>query len=326
MSESQAVVALTAAEQWLEKARTAEDLAGVADMAAVAAELARRVRLGTSAINKATEIRLRAESRLAGAVSEGQAAGTIARGRPKDGAATLADLGLTADRLREARLIALADEALPVADRISDAGDREYRRSDAIKAGRAIESGIAEGQADDWYTPGWIFDALAVRFDLDPCAPADPAQRSCPADRYYSLPAEDGLQMPWRGLVWLNPPYSTPAPWVARMLGHVREGGSGVMLSHIPANAAWAVDVWRSAEVAVWLQAVPFARPNGETHRPGYALMLCGWGPDAVAAVSRADRLTDKAGAVWARTAGRAPLTAFQYGPAVVGSPSDSSR
>lgn len=30
---------------------------------------------------------------------------------------------------------------------------------------------------DEWYTPEWLFEALGVQFDLDPCSPGAPPSR-----------------------------------------------------------------------------------------------------------------------------------------------------
>ncbi len=285
-TERSALAALTEADRWLERAVTVQEFQAITTQAALAAELARQANLGTRALNRAMTIKLRAEAGLARAVDAGQADGTILKGRPKSvgDSYTLTDLGLKRDRLREARLIALAADHKPI-DAYADAADaagKPLTRSEVIAAGRRIESGITEGQGDDWYTPPWLFQQLAVTFDLDVCAPADPSSRTCPA-RTYCTEADDGLTQPWHGLVWCNPPYSKAAPWVERMIGH----GNGIMLTHIPANASWAVDVWRTADAMIPLQAVEFARPNGGTYRPGYALMLTGYGPTAAAAAAR---------------------------------------
>ena len=38
----------------------------------------------------------------------------------------------------------------------------------------------APGQSDDWFTPAYVFDALAVRFDMDVAAPvAGPEHVPC---------------------------------------------------------------------------------------------------------------------------------------------------
>ncbi|MFN8452448.1 MAG: DNA N-6-adenine-methyltransferase, partial [Anaerolineae bacterium] len=64
---------------------------------------------------------------------------------------------------------------------------------------------------DEWYTPPDIL-ALARELmggiDVDP-ASSDYAQRAVQAAAYYTR-FTNGLRHPWRGRVWLNPPYSYP--------------------------------------------------------------------------------------------------------------------
>jgi len=69
---------LADAEQELAEIASAQDAQQLADKAAAAAEFARRVKLGNSAINHATTIRVLAERRMAQLVDEGQKAGQIA--------------------------------------------------------------------------------------------------------------------------------------------------------------------------------------------------------------------------------------------------------
>jgi hypothetical protein len=149
------------------------------------------------------------------------------------------------------------------------------------------------GDTDQWYTPRWLFAQIGVMFDIDVAAPTNPAHRTVPAHRYYTE-TDDGLAQPWHGLIWCNPPYSDAAPWAARWIDH----GNGLLLTHIPANAGWAVDIWRHADAAIWLQALHFERPDGQTYRPGYALMLSAIG-QAVTLLDRVD--APKSGAVWRR-------------------------
>jgi len=290
------------------RAELPEEFAQIMAAAEVARVMAERARLGTSAINRATSIKLQAMAGLAAAVDRGQGDGTIA-GHGGDRVSKIApgnlapprrlsDLGVDAKTVRESRLVALADREYGIralAERAESAG-REITRTEVVALGRAVESGITEGQGDDWYTPAWLFDALGLRFDMDVCAPEDPGHRTCPADAYLTE-ADDGLARPWHGMVWCNPPYSKAAPWVARVIAH----GDAVLLTHIPANASWAVDVWRTADAMVPMQALPFQRPNGATYRPGYALMLTGYGQAAAEAVIAAGRLTEKSGSAWVR-------------------------
>ena len=70
---------------------------------------------------------------------------------------------------------------------------------------------------DEWLTPPKIIEALGS-FDLDPCSPR-PAVRPWPtASVHYH---EDGLDQPWRGRVWLNPPYGRETfKWVLKLAEH----------------------------------------------------------------------------------------------------------
>jgi hypothetical protein len=64
---------------------------------------------------------------------------------------------------------------------------------------------------DEWYTPAeWLGAARALYggvIDLDP-ASCVAAQAQVQATTYYSK-AENGLEQPWIGNIWCNPPYST---------------------------------------------------------------------------------------------------------------------
>lgn len=73
------------------------------------------------------------------------------------------------------------------------------------------------------FTPPHVFDALGLRFDLDPAAPPGGVPW-VPADAFYTE-ADDGLLQPWHGRIWLNPPYSNPRPWIERFIAH-RDGAA----------------------------------------------------------------------------------------------------
>lgn len=100
--------------------------------------------------------------------------------------------------------------------------------------------------SDDWYTPRWIFDALGLTFEVDVAAPPGGGPH-VPCSQYLTH-AEDGLATPWDGLVWMNPPYSKPAPWVEKWLHH----GDGIALLPL-AKSAWYYRLWNSSAVSIVL-------------------------------------------------------------------------
>lgn len=71
---------------------------------------------------------------------------------------------------------------------------------------------------DNWLTPPELIEA-AGPFDLDPCAYH--SQPWPTAARMYALPQENGLLLPWHGVVFCNPPYGDEMPkWTERMALH----------------------------------------------------------------------------------------------------------
>ena len=70
---------------------------------------------------------------------------------------------------------------------------------------------------DEHYTPSWVFDALGLTFDLD-VASSDSPYVVVPTIKRYTI-KDDGLNKPWQGLVWMNPPFSGVTPWVDKWIG-----------------------------------------------------------------------------------------------------------
>lgn len=132
--------------------------------------------------------------------------------------------------------------------------------------------------SDDWYTPRWIFDALGVTFDLDVASPPG-GPPFTPCRRYYTQ-VHDGLASPWEGLVWMNPPYSKPAPWVDKFLRH----GNGIAL--LPAaKSRWFYDLWESEAYAVVLATkVEFHTVKGLTQH-FMPTLVWAIGPEAICAL-----------------------------------------
>lgn len=77
----------------------------------------------------------------------------------------------------------------------------------------------AKGSGQEaWFTPAWLFDGLGLTFDLDVAAPPGGVPW-IPAERYFTED-DDGLAQAWEGIVWCNPPYSSPTGWCHRFATH----------------------------------------------------------------------------------------------------------
>lgn len=122
---------------------------------------------------------------------------------------------------------------------------------------RGSRQKIGHPKNDEYYTPSWIFEALSLSFDLDPCGTEDGA--FVPAKHRYHLPA-DGLTTPWFGLIWMNPPFSKPAPWVEKFIKH----NNGIALLPM-STGQWFENVWDKADgIVVLPRNIKFERPNNE--------------------------------------------------------------
>jgi len=138
-------------------------------------------------------------------------------------------------------------------------------------------------QTVEWYTPPEFFDKMGVNFDLDPAMPEKGADW-VPADTYTRRPA-DGLKQPWRGRVWLNPPYGPSLPsFVDRMIEH----RYGLML--VPSRTE--TDWFQRAATRAWYvnflaDRIHFIRDDGVQARAsfGSALMAYGYDDDIRAAI-----------------------------------------
>jgi len=134
--------------------------------------------------------------------------------------------------------------------------------------------------SDEWLTPPEILTALGA-FDLDPCAPV---VRPWPMARNHFTVQDDGLNQPWAGRVWCNPPFGREAvKWLRRLAQH----GDGIAL--IPARtetAAFYECVWGVANAVLFIRGRPhFHRIDGSraafNSGAPIALIAYGWQNEA---------------------------------------------
>lgn len=88
-------------------------------------------------------------------------------------------------------------------------------------------------EVDDRGTHPTMFDPLQARFGFTLDVAAAPHNAKC--ERYYTR-ADDGLQQPWDGRVWCNPPYSDLKAWVCKAWAEWRRGEVELIVMLVPAN------------------------------------------------------------------------------------------
>lgn len=137
----------------------------------------------------------------------------------------------------------------------------------------------------EWLTPPNIIEALGP-FDLDPCSP-----RSRPwptATTHYSLPAQNGLALPWFGRVWLNPPYGRlTGRWLSKIVDHNR--GIALIFARTETQMFFEF-VWSSARAVLFVRGRPhFYLPDGSkaAGNSGGPICLVGYGDEEIERLSQ---------------------------------------
>jgi phage N-6-adenine-methyltransferase len=80
---------------------------------------------------------------------------------------------------------------------------------------------------EEWFTPQAVVEAVRQvlgTIDLDPASCTE-ANAVVKARRFYTI-KDDGLRQPWRGRMFVNPPYSVTkiSLFIEKLVGHVQDG------------------------------------------------------------------------------------------------------
>ena len=109
-------------------------------------------------------------------------------------------------------------------------------------------------KTDHWQTPRELYKKLDAEFcfDMDPC-PLEPK--------------EDGLKIPWKGCVFVNPTYSQVRKWLEKANEEIEEGNANVIVFLVFANTdtAWFHDlVFSKAEIRFLRGRLKFLDKDGK--------------------------------------------------------------
>ncbi len=135
--------------------------------------------------------------------------------------------------------------------------------------------------SDEHYTPKIVFDTLGLTFMLDVCAPSGGVPW-IPAINYFDK-QKNGLENPWSGLVWMNPPFSKPAPWVDKFIAH----NDGIALC-VVSKSIWFNNLWNAADAIVpFPRNWKFERPDGSKKTISFQSFLFALGSDSAKALNK---------------------------------------
>lgn len=141
------------------------------------------------------------------------------------------------------------------------------------------------GSSDEWYTPPYIFTALGIDFDLDPCSPG--CNHWVPA-RAILTKQDNGLASQWRGCVFMNPPFggrNGHVPWLQKFIEH--ENGIAIVRAYT--SAGWFHAHAIKAHAMLFPKGkTKFVRPNGSIGKaPGHGVIFLAMGDLAKTALKR---------------------------------------
>lgn len=116
------------------------------------------------------------------------------------------------------------------------------------------------GATDEWYTPPHVFEALGSSFDIDVASPGRKVTPWIPAERFLLC---SGLEQPWNGFVWMNPPFggrNKLMPWLKKFFEH----GNGIALVPDRTSAPWWQKFAPKADATLFVaKKIKFIGANG---------------------------------------------------------------
>jgi phage N-6-adenine-methyltransferase len=143
-----------------------------------------------------------------------------------------------------------------------------------------------------WTTPRALLASLYAvfgTFDLDPCSPTANRRKAPVRARMHFTEADNGLALPWHGLVFVNPPYGREIrQWVHKARAEVTEGRAGPVAALLPARTDtlwWHREIAGSAHIVLIRGRLSFG--DGTPAPFPSALVIWGAGPQHIAALKR---------------------------------------
>ena len=195
---------------------------------------AKRIGESLALQNACAEVKVRAERR-AGELLDGESG--YGRGKKS---VTVTDFGITENQAtRWQRIAGVASETFETYIAAAKASaDKELTSADVLRLSRGADLAVVmSSETPEWYTPLPLIErviAVLGAIDLDPCS--NTGEPRVAAAQHYTE-ADDGLSQPWRGRVYMNPPYgSAIGQWVDKLAEEFDYGNVSEAIALVPAR------------------------------------------------------------------------------------------
>jgi hypothetical protein len=158
----------------------------------------------------------------------------------------------------------------------------------SMAEGRAAPFGrnIEGPSSSEWYTPPEYFPmAIEVMGKIDLCpASIQPLQDEVlPGVPCYTKKT-NGLDKPWPGRVWLNPPYGTGLiePFIDKLVAELKSGRTtqAILLVNNCADTAWFRAAVKPCAAICFPKRIPFYDPTGKPSAPSQGQAFLYYGPN----------------------------------------------
>ena len=121
-------------------------------------------------------------------------------------------------------------------------------------------------KTDCWYSPPHIVELVIQvlgEINLDPCADHG---RHIAAAKHYTFD-DNGLEQPWCGKIYMNPPYSHPGTWIKKLELEFETGNVDEAIALVPAatDTNWLSPVLKTQPVCFWKGRIKFL---GQDYQP----------------------------------------------------------
>jgi phage N-6-adenine-methyltransferase len=232
-----------AAKHALYEAKSVDEVKSIRDKAVALQAYAKQAKDG-ELIEMATEIRGRAERRageMLRAMKENGERDSGGKGRIESRPVIqLVDLNVSP--MQSSRWQKLADMSVEVFEETLDRRKGAARNATEGN-GKVVHGALGTGD-NEWFTPANIIEKarrVLGGFDLDP-ASNEIAQQTVKAKQFYTKD-DDGLAKPWKGTIWLNPPYGRGLidDFVDKLLKEIQANNvkQAIVLTHNNTDTEW---------------------------------------------------------------------------------------